>query len=83
MAAVTRIEDGFALTMSCKDGALIELQAADEEIPRQRTFELFINKGLKGTLDGLTPTDMRKLAEGIVALADAIALADAVERRGA
>ena len=77
MAEVTRIEDGFALTVSCKDGALIELQVNDEERP-QRLWELFIQKGTSGiALDGLTQYDLRRLADGVIQLADAI------ERSGA
>lgn len=74
MSGVARIEDGFAIVVPCHDGALIELQIADEEIPRQRekTWELHIAKGTRGTLDGFTEADLRRLAESIIQLADAI-----------
>lgn len=68
---VTRIEDGYAMTIGCADGALIELQAVDEETPR-KTWELMIAKGTQGTIDTLKVDDLRKLGEGIVALADAV-----------
>jgi hypothetical protein len=70
-AVVTRIEDGFACEVSCADGSLVEMQVADEGT-RQRTVELFLAKGVHGTFDGMTSGDLRKVAEGLTQLADAV-----------
>ncbi len=72
MPTATRIEDGYAVTTSCHDGSLVELQVADESQGKGRLWELLLSKGIHTTLDGLTSDDLRKLAAGIVSLADAI-----------
>jgi hypothetical protein len=71
VSLVTRIADGYEVRVSCHDGALVDLQAADEERPAG-TWELMISKGQDGTLDGLKPEDLIKIGSAIVNLGAAV-----------
>lgn len=71
MSIVTKISDGYAATVGCDDGGLIELQCVDEET-RAKTWELLWSKGTEVTLHGMSPQDIWMLSEALQAFVEAI-----------
>lgn len=78
---ITRIEDGYATTVGCEDGALVELQCVDETTSvyqraslaeKHRTWELLWSRGDEATMHHLTVKDVRSLGAALAAFADVI-----------